>query len=77
METDTPHLTAEELARRWKRRISWVHLSARQGDIPGAWKVGRFWRFNLADIEAHEQASTSESVFALTDASKSRRKSTT
>lgn len=71
---DDPQLTSEELAARWKRRVEWVHQAARDGSIPGAWKAGRYWRFSLSEIRAHEQASKTESVFALTDASKSRRK---
>jgi hypothetical protein len=68
------HITSEQLAARWKRRVPWVHEAARAGEIPGAWKAGRFWRFHLPTIEQHEDASRSESIFALTDASRARQK---
>ena len=70
---EVEHLTAEELAERWKRRVPWVHEAARAGQIPGAWKAGRFWRFHLPSILEYEDASRNESIFALTDGSKSRR----
>lgn len=49
-------LTTEQLAGRWQRRPQWIRQAAKQGRIPGAWKLGHLWRFRLAEIEAYEQA---------------------
>lgn len=73
-ETPDSSLTVEELAERWKRRPLWITRAARQGEIPGAWKLGHLWRFKLSDIEAYEQAQQNESIFALTPLSAKRQK---
>lgn len=63
----TQMLTTEELAERWGRQTRWITLSARAGDIPGAWKLGHLWRFSLSEIEAYELAQQAQSIFALSD----------
>lgn len=63
--TQPQHLTVEDLAERWQKRPTWITQHARMGEIPGAWKLGHFWRFNVADIEAYELAQQSRSIFAL------------
>ncbi len=40
-------LTAEELAKRFKLPISTVLEMARLGKLPGAFRVGKHWRFDL------------------------------
>lgn len=50
-EGTTQHLTVAELAERWKRRPEWVQQNARSFF---GFKIGREWRFDLADIESYE-----------------------
>lgn len=50
-EGTTQHLTVVELAGRWKRRPEWVQQNARSFF---GFKIGREWRFDLADIESYE-----------------------
>ena len=40
-------LTAEELAVRFKVPVSTVEELARKGKLPGAFRVGKHWRFDL------------------------------
>lgn len=79
----TKHLTAQDLAERWSKSAEWVTQQARRGQIPGAWKLGRHWRFDLQEIETYEQAQRTEvdpsvlnqgsdSIFALTPLSRKR-----
>lgn len=64
-------LSTEQLAERWGRSPRWITLAARNGDIPGAWKLGHLWRFIETDIEAHELAqATSSNIFELSDRAK-------
>ena len=80
MDTSGRSLTVEELAERWNRRPLWITRAARQGEIPGAWKLGHLWRFSLAEIEAYElseqakQNKQVENIFALTPLSAKRQK---
>jgi len=67
-------LTTEELAERWQADPIWITRQARQGEIPGAWKLGRHWRFLESEIDAYEAARTSNSFFALTARSKARQR---
>ena len=64
------HFTAQELADRWKKRPEWVTEQARREQIPGAWKLGRHWRFNAEQIEAYEQGNRTDNIFALTPGSR-------
>ena len=65
----TTHLTAQELADRWRKDDVWVTEQARKGNIPGAWKLGRHWRFDQDQIEAYEQGHRTDNIFALTPGS--------
>lgn len=66
-------ISTEQLAERWQRRPEWITMQARDGGIPGAWKLGHLWRFRLADVEAFELAQTvGDDLFALTAGSKAR-----
>lgn len=40
-------LTSEELAARFKVPISTIEELARKGKLPGAFRVGKHWRFDL------------------------------
>lgn len=60
------HLTAQGLADRWQKSPEWVTEQARLGRIPGAWKLGRLWRFDKQQIEAYEQGQRTDNIFALT-----------
>lgn len=64
------HLTAQGLADRWDKSAKWVTEQARQKQIPGAWKLGRQWRFNVEQIEAYEQSQRTDNIFALTPGSR-------
>lgn len=66
------HLTAQELADRWKKSAEWVTKQARAKQIPGAWKLGRQWRFDLEKITAYEQGQRTDNIFALTPGSLAR-----
>lgn len=68
----TEHLTAQGLADRWHKSPEWVTEQARLGQIPGAWKLGRLWRFNVTQIEAYEQGQRTTNIFALTPAAQRR-----
>jgi len=46
-------LTADELAERWQVRRSWVYAATRDGQIPAV-RLGRYYRYRLASIEAWE-----------------------
>ena len=82
---DGRSLTVQQLAERWQRRPQWVTQAARQGKIPGAWKLGHLWRFRLEEIEAYERAQQAqqapkgspekdqENVFALAPGAEARR----
>lgn len=69
----TTHLSTDELADRWGRRPLWITQQARMGAIPGAWKLGHYWRFSLAEIEAYELSRQSRSIFALSAGAAKRR----
>jgi len=47
----TAYMTPQDLAHRWSRRVEWVQQNApRFGGI----KIGGYWRFDPADVEAYE-----------------------
>lgn len=71
----TDYRPAEWLADRWDRTPRWVREQAKAGTIPGAMKVGRFWRFDPAEIEAHEEAAKASNVFRLSPGAAARRAS--
>lgn len=66
------HLTVQGLADRWEKSPKWVREQARQNQIPGAWKLGRQWRFNVEQIEAYEQSQRTDNIFRLTPGSRRR-----
>lgn len=66
------HLTAQGLAERWDKTPKWVREQARKKEIPGAWKLGRQWRFNVEQIEAYEQSQRTDNIFRLTPGSRRR-----
>ena len=57
-------------------------MAARQGEIPGAWKLGNLWRPRLDEIEAYEgerlllEAAPEEpaDIFALSPGAEARRR---
>lgn len=59
------HLTAQDLADRWSKSADWVREQAIADKIPGAWKLGRQWRFDLEKIEAFEIAQRTTKAFQL------------
>lgn len=59
------HLTAQQLANRWSKSAEWVREQAIADNIPGAWKLGRQWRFDLQQIEAYEISQRTTRMFAL------------
>lgn len=63
----------EWLARRWDKSPRWITQQARANKIPGAMKLEREWRFDEADIIAHENANKTGGVFALSAGAKARR----
>lgn len=65
----TTHFTAQSLADRWDKTAEWVTDQARKGNIPGAWKLGREWRFDPETIENYEQSQRTDNIFALTPGS--------
>lgn len=71
METDR-FLGADWLGRRWSKSPRWVTEKARAGEIPGAMKVGRQWRFNFHEIKAYEDDQVNSGIFALTPGSAAR-----
>jgi excisionase family DNA binding protein len=52
----TALLTADELAARWKVPTSQVYRQAREGKVPAV-RIGRYYRFSIAAIEAYERGS--------------------
>ena len=64
------HFTTQSLADRWDKTAVWITKQARKGNIPGAWKLGRQWRFHPDQIEAYEQGQRTDNIFALTTGSK-------
>ena len=70
----TTHFTTADLASRWRRAPEWITEQARAGYIPGAWKLGRQWRFDPKVIETYEQSQRTDNVFALTTGAQRRRK---
>jgi excisionase family DNA binding protein len=48
-------LTADELAERWQVAKAHVYRLAREGEIPTV-RIGRYFRFRVAAIEAWEAA---------------------
>lgn len=52
---DRTFLTAEQLAQRWEVPKSQVYRLAREGVIPAV-RLGKYYRFKLAAIEAWEDA---------------------
>ncbi|WP_407079904.1 helix-turn-helix domain-containing protein [Arthrobacter zhaoxinii] len=63
--SESRSLTVQQLAERWQRRPEWVTQAARQGQIPGAWKLGHFWRFRLLELAAYEEAQQAPNIFEL------------
>jgi excisionase family DNA binding protein len=55
-ETTTRLLTADDLAERWSVSKAHVYHLTREGRIPAV-KVGRYYRYRLASIEAWERDS--------------------
>ncbi|MBM7279307.1 helix-turn-helix domain-containing protein [Gordonia rubripertincta] len=55
--TDSPFLTAEQLAARWQMSPRTVRELAQRQEIPAA-KLGRLWRFPLDHIQRYERAQT-------------------
>jgi excisionase family DNA binding protein len=47
-------LRPEEVGERWAVPVSQVVRLAREGRIPGAVKIGRYWRFRLSALESFE-----------------------
>lgn len=70
----TDYRSTEWLAHRWDKSTRWVREQAKAKTIPGAMKVGRQWRFDRAEIEAHESASKAVNIFRLSPGSAARRK---
>ena len=70
----TDYLSAEWLGRRWDKSTRWITEQARAKTIPGAMKVGRQWRFDRAEIEAHEAASKAANPLALSPGAAARQK---
>lgn len=70
----TEHLTPAQLAERWQRRREWVTQQARAGAIPGAVRIGHFWRFPLDAIERFEQRHATADPLRMTDLSEKRQK---
>lgn len=68
----TPHLTAQEVADRWQRSRTWVTGQAKTGAIPGALKIGGFWRFPVAAIERYEARRATADPLSMTDRSAQR-----
>lgn len=68
-EGTTQHLTVAELAERWKRRPEWVQQNARSFF---GFKIGREWRFDLADIESYEDRRKSVDPMSMTELSAKR-----
>jgi excisionase family DNA binding protein len=50
-------LTAEQLAERWQMPVSQIYRQARQDRIP-VLRIGRYFRFSPAAIEAFENGIT-------------------
>ena len=67
-----PHLTPEQLAERWQRRVEWVRENA--PDF-GGFKVGGFWRFDLADVERYENRRKTRDPLSMTERSAQRQES--
>lgn len=67
-------ISTEQLAERWQRRPEWVTMAARQGEVPGAWKLGHLLRFKLDEIVAYEAAQQTPSIFALSPGAAARRR---
>lgn len=65
----TGHLTVTDLAERWKRRPEWVQQNARSFF---GFKIGREWRFDLADIESYEDRRKTADPLAMTELSAKR-----
>lgn len=67
------HLTPEQLAERWNRRVEWIRQHAK--DIPGAFKVGHLWRFPLEAVERYETRHAVADPIAMTSLSQKRQRS--
>lgn len=44
------------LAKRWNMAVQTIRTRRMKGDIPRYFKVGRFVRYYLEDVQAYEQA---------------------
>lgn len=64
------HLTVADLAERWQRSPQWVQRNAKH--IPGSWKNGGLWRFDLADIERYEARRKTPDPLSMTPMSAQR-----
>jgi len=51
-----PLLTAKELAELLRVDVSTLYSMARSGKIPGAFRVGSYWRFDVSKIAAWMRA---------------------
>lgn len=69
MDEPKQHLTVVDLAERWKRRPEWVQQNARSFF---GFKIGREWRFDLADIESYEDRRKTADPLAMTELSAKR-----
>lgn len=67
MSATAPHLTAREVAARWKVTPEWVRTLARTQSIPGAVRIGSRWRFPLDAIEAWEWRHSTRDPLSFTD----------
>lgn len=68
-------LTAQEVAKQLRRDVQFVNRLAKDGLI-GAEKVGRYWRFTQADVDAYRARVRNHVVdpLAMSTASASRRR---
>lgn len=70
----TQLLTTAQVAARWQRPRDWVTQQAKAGAIPGAFRLGRLWRFPLNDIETYEHDQAHPGEFALSPGAAARRR---
>lgn len=50
-------LTPEDLAARWQRDVDWIRQHAPEF---GGFKIGGYWRFDPADVDAYEERKKAE-----------------
>ena len=62
--TDQAVFTPRELAKRWGVHVESLLKLAREGKVPGAFRLSYLWRFRISDVLEYEERAIAETAAA-------------